>query len=286
MRTRVLLVASLVAASALGAEYPVPSNYTCYRAEGPIHVDGRLTESSWIKAPKSNAFVDIVTGKPAFFDTRVALVWDDDYLYFGYTVEEPFVQATLTERDSKIYIENDIEMFIAGKDAYYELELNALNTIYEVFWIWKDVYKAGSPYFGVPEFDVKSHPMMTLSGVGGHEHPRGERWGFLDWDLPGLRHAVFVNGTLNNPKDRDRGWTVELAVPWKGLKWLADGRSLPPKASDVWQIDCSRFQKYDREGKPMDGSAGWTWNCHGHMDSHIPETFTRVRFSNDKVGRE
>jgi hypothetical protein len=286
VKALVLVAALWVTGIVAGADYPPVASYTCYRAEGPIRVDGRLNESSWIKAPRSNPFVDIVTGKPAWHDTRVALIWDDRYLYFGYTIEEPNVQATLTERDSKIYIENDVEMFIAGRDAYYELELNARNTVYEVFWIWKDMYKPGSPYFGVPEFDVKSHTVMPLSGVGGHIHPRGERWGFLDWDLPGLKTAVFVDGTLNNPKDRDRGWTVELAVPWQGLKWLADGRPLPPKEGDVWRVDCSRFQKFGPDGKTMNGGAGWTWNRHGHYDSHIPETFTRVRFSAEKVGRE
>ena len=53
-------------------------------------------------APKSTPFVDIVTGEPAWFDTRVAMLWDDDYLYFGFTAEETDVWGTLTERDSKI----------------------------------------------------------------------------------------------------------------------------------------------------------------------------------------
>jgi hypothetical protein len=35
-----------------------PARYTCYRAAGPIAIDGRLDEPSWQRAPKSNAFVD------------------------------------------------------------------------------------------------------------------------------------------------------------------------------------------------------------------------------------
>jgi hypothetical protein len=38
---------------------------------------------------------------------------------------------------------------------------------------------------------------MVLDGVGGHVHPRGERWGFLDWDFPGLRTAVHVDGVVS-----------------------------------------------------------------------------------------
>jgi len=94
-----------------------PARYTCYRAAGPISIDGKLDEPSWRLAPKSAPFVDIVTGEPAWFDTRVALLWDDVYLYFGFWIEETDVWGTLTGRDSKIWEENDIELFIAGRDA-------------------------------------------------------------------------------------------------------------------------------------------------------------------------
>ncbi len=259
------------------------AHYTCYRAAGPIRVDGRLDEPSWKAAPRSQPFVDIVTGEPAWFDTRVALLWDDEHLYLGFTIEETDVWATLTKRDSKIYEDNDIEVFIAGKDAYYEFQINALDTIYEVFWIWKDALKSGSLYYGRPEFNPETQRVMILSGVGGHVHPRGERWGFLDWDLPGLRHAVQIDGTLNRRNHTDRGWTVELAFPWKGLELLADGRSIPPKDGDVWRIDCSRFQQVTKAGQLIPPGAGWTWNRHGHYDSHIPETFTFVHFSSSVV---
>jgi hypothetical protein len=219
--------------------------------------------------------VDIVSGAPAWFDTRVALLWDDERLYFGFRAEETDVRATLTKRDSKIYEENDLEVFIAARDAYYEFEINALNTVYEVFWIWKDIFKPGSKYFGRPEFDPATQRTLVLDGVGGHVHERGERWGFLDWDYPGLETAVHADGVY--------GWTAELAFPWKGLELLADGRSLPPKHGDVWRIDCSRFEKKGRNGEQLDPCAGWTWNRHGHYDSHIPEVFPYVTFSTQRV---
>jgi hypothetical protein len=185
-----------------------PARYTCYRTNGPLSIDGKLDEPSWMVAPKSTAFVDIVTGQPAWFDTRVALLWDDDNLYFGFWAEETDVWSTLTERDSKIYEENDLEVFIAGQDAYYEFEINALNTVYEVFWIWKDKFLPGMRYFGRPEFDTATQRTMVLDGVGGHVHQRGERWGFLDLNYPGLRAAVHVYGVVNRRDKTDRGWTA------------------------------------------------------------------------------
>ncbi len=139
------------------------AHYTCYRAAGPIRIDGKLDEPSWQHAPQSTPFVDIVTGAPAWFDTRVRLLWDDDHLYFGFTAEETDVWATLTERDSHIWEDNDLEIFIAGRDAYYEFEINALNTIYEVFWVWKDMYYPGSPY-NVPDWDPRGRQDSAAPG--------------------------------------------------------------------------------------------------------------------------
>ena len=264
---------------------PEPARYTSYRAQGPLVIDGKLDEPSWLLAPKSTAFVDIVSGEPAWFDTRVALLWDDEYLYFAFWAEETDVWGTLTKRDSKIYEENDLEVFIAGQDAYYEFEVNALNTLYEVFWIWKDKFLPGTKYFGLPEFSPATQRTMVLDGVGGHVHERGERWGFLDWDYPGLRTGVAVDGVVNRRNGKDRGWTAELAFPWKGLELLRDGRALPPHDGDVWRIDCSRFEKVGKQGEVLDPCAGWTWNCHGHYDSHIPELFPYVTFSTQLVSQ-
>lgn len=249
--------------------------YTCFRTETPLQIDGNPGKPQWLAAPRSSAFVDIVTGEPAWFDTRVRLLWDERFLYFCFTAEETDVWGTLTERDSKIYEENDLEIFIAGKDAYYEFEINALNVIYEVFWVWKDAPR--------PDFDPTGQRILVLDGVGGHVHPRGERWGFLDWDCPGLQHAVQVDGTLNKRDDVDRGWSAEIAIPWSSLAPLADGRSLPPRDGDVWRIDCSRFQKIGPKGEVLDPCAGWTWDRHGHYDSHIPEVFPFITFSTKSV---
>jgi len=48
--------------------------------------------------------------------------------------------------------------------------------------------------------------------------------GFLDWDYPGLRTAVNVDGVMNRRDKTDRGLTAVLAFPWKGLELLRDRR--------------------------------------------------------------
>ena len=266
------------------------AHYTCYRTREPLTVDGHLTEAAWQTAPKSPRFVDMVTGDPAIFDTRAAALWDDQNLYIGFWVEEPFVEAHLTERDALIFMENDVEVFIDGGDCYYEFEVNALNTVYEVFFIWQDAYQRGSK-FDVPEFDLLARKALSFGGnydrTGWHfwkgTHPRGVRWAFLDWDFSGLRSAVQVDGKLNDRSVADKGWTVELAFPWSGMHWLANGRSLPPKDGDVWSLFFGRFEKLELAGTRPQPQPAWCWSKHGVLDTHVPECFTRVHFSSKHV---
>lgn len=261
-------------------------HYTCLRAPGPIRVDGRLDEPSWQVAPRSPRFEDLEEkGRPALLDTTAALLWDDDYLYVGFWLEEPDVWATYTTRDSMICQENDVEVFIAGQDAYYEFELNALGTIMERFYVWQDAYvEAG--YAEIPAFDLLGPGIVdTLGGPwSGHRHPRGRRWAFRSWDMPGLKWGVHIDGSINDPGDVDRGWTAEIAFPWQSLKWLADGRSLPPQDGDTWRMDLSRFEWIRQGGRRV--CPGWAWNCHGVYDSHIPECFTYIHISGATAGEE
>jgi hypothetical protein len=77
---------------------------------------------------------------------------------------------------------------------------------------------------------------------------------------------------------------VEVALPWKGMAWLAkaENRALPPREGDVWRMDFSRFNTY-KEAPPAKDSGGWVWTRHGVWDSHIPECFVKVRFSTNVV---
>ena len=116
-------------------------DYIAQKISEPISIDGNLTKLTWQKAQWSKRFVDMVTGEHSLFNTQTAIVWDDSHLYIAFKAEEPFVEAHLTARDSIIFLENGLELFIDGGDCYYELEVNAANTIYEVFFIWRDAFK-------------------------------------------------------------------------------------------------------------------------------------------------
>jgi len=270
----------------MGARYGVSEDrlveIACPRAAGEVVVDGDLTKPAWRDAPRSPRFVDMVSGEPALYETRVACQWDDARLYVAYWVEEPQVRATLTERDSFVWNDNDVELFVAGDDCYYELEINAFGTVYEAFFVWQDALRRGSR-FDRPELDLYSRNVDLLGGFQDAsrwgKHPRGRRFAFLDFDLAGLETAVRVDGRINDPATTDRGWTVEMALPWKSLALLFDGRTLPPKEGETLRCDFSRFEAVRVHGKALPENPGWSLNPHGVYDSHIPESFSVVRFS-------
>jgi hypothetical protein len=254
------------------------------RTTTAIKVDGKLDEASWKAAEVSPDFVDLISGKPAFLKTNVSVLWDDTNLYIGYRIQEPKVTAKFKKEDDPIYQDNDVEFFIAGEDAYYEFEINAFGTIYDGMFVWQKSY-VPSGIAKLPEFDRTKPGVQSqeFNGVGFTTHPRGLRWAFLDWDFRDLQAAVHVDGTLNDDSDEDQGWTVEVAIPWKKLAVLnlSKPRSLPPKPGDVWRIDFSRFNQY-KAPPPAEDSGGWALSYHGVWDSHIPEVFPFVTFT-DKV---
>jgi hypothetical protein len=250
-----------------------------------VVIDGNLDKPLWQNAFWSHRFVDMVTGAPGMFDTRTAILWSDTHLYVAFRCEEPFVEARQTERDSIVFLENDLELFIDGGDCYYELEVNAANTVYEVFFIWKDAYHRGGR-FDLPEFDVHGPNAYTFGGDYDRSgatfwkgtHPRGIRWAFTDYDLPGLQTAVRVQGTLNDNTDIDTGWTLEIAIPWASLHHLANGRPLPPKPGDTWTFFLGRFERLMAGGREIEPHPAMVLTPHGVFDTHLPDKWSRVAF--------
>ena len=243
------------------APFPHPKGYVCYRATMPITIDGALSDTAWDMAPWTDAFVDIEGARQPRprFRTRVKMLWDDDALYIAAELEEPHVWATLTEHDSVVFRDNDFEVFLdpdGDNHLYGELELNAHNTTWDL--LLPKPYKDGGKAVNA-------------------------------WEITHLKTAVRVDGTLNDPRDKDTGWTVEIRWPWRGLKEL--GRVVvPPKDGDQWRINFARVE-WDAEitggtyrkvkGKP---EANWVWSPQGVIDMHRPERWGYVQFSTATSG--
>jgi hypothetical protein len=241
----------------------VPRSYVCYRAETPILIDGRLTDPAWRHAPWTEPFNDIRGSQwpDPTFRTRARLLWDNEYLYIGALLEEPHVWGTLTERNAIIFYDNDFEIFIdpdGDNHNYYEFEVNALNTIWEL--TLTKPYKDGGP---------------ATHGT----------------NIAGLRSAVFVDGSLNAPFDTDQYWSVEVAIPWAGLSRYNEGNT-PPSEGDRWRIN---FSRVEWQHEIVDGAYrkvpdtpedNWVWSPQGIVDMHRPERWGFVQFSSQTPGTD
>ncbi|HJZ54975.1 MAG TPA: carbohydrate-binding family 9-like protein, partial [Gemmataceae bacterium] len=242
--------------------FPHPKGYVCHRAAAPPLIDGALTDEAWADAPWTDPFVDIEGDrKPApRYRTRVKMIWDDEALYIGAELEEPHVWATLTDHDAVIFHDPDFEVFLdpdGDNHLYAELELNALNTTWDL--LLTKPYKDGGKAINA-------------------------------WEITGLKSAVRIDGTLNDPQDNDRGWTVEIRWPWTGLKELSGG-AVPPKDQDRWRVNFSRVEwdtrvvggKYEKvKGRP---EHNWVWSPQGVIDMHRPERWGYVQFSTAQPGK-
>jgi hypothetical protein len=238
-----------------------PRTYVAPRLSTAPTIDGRLDDDGWKGAAWTTTFVDIEgerKGAPRL-QTRAKMAWDDQSFYIAAELEEPDVWGTLTERDAVIFRDNDFEVFIdpdGDTHAYYELEVNALATPWDLLLI--KPYRDGGPAINA-------------------------------WDIARLQVGVDVQGSLNKPDDRDRGWSVELALPWTSLKEAASPHR-PPAPGDRWRVNFSRVQwqtdvvqgktvKRRRPGtsEPLPED-NWVWSPQGVIDMHVPERWGYVQF--------
>ena len=240
---------------------PAPRGYVCFKADKAPVIDGKLDDEAWKAAQWSEDFVDIEGSKKPKprFRTRMKMLWDDKALYIAAELEEPHLWGNITEHDAVIFHDPDFEVFLdpdGDNHLYAELELNAKNTTWDL--LLSKPYKDGG---------------KAING----------------WEIVGLKTAVALNGTLNNPRDTDTGWSVEIAWPWEGIKELSNV-PVPPKDGDRMRINFSRVEwdttiengKYVKvKNRP---EHNWVWSPQGVIDMHRPERWGYLQFSTKTNG--
>ncbi len=238
----------------------LPRHYLCPWTDTEIQIDGALTDPAWETTVWSEPFVDIEGDRKPLpkYPTKMKMLWNQNYLYIAAELTEPDLWATITKHDEVIFRDNDFEVFIdpdGDNFDYPELELNALNTTWDL--LLPRPYKDGGQANNA--FDIK-----------------------------GLKTAVKLNGTLNNPIDRDKSWTVEIAWPWSAFKQLTKV-SLPPREQDLWRMNFSRVEwKLTVENNiykkmPNLPESNWIWSPQGVIDMHRPEHWGYVEFTKKPI---
>ncbi|HBS87836.1 MAG: hypothetical protein A2W91_11025 [Bacteroidetes bacterium GWF2_38_335] len=243
--------------------------YLCQRSSDKIVIDGGLSEKSWQNALWSDCFVDIEGDKQPVpeFSTRMKMIWDDSCLYIAAEIVEPDIWATLTERESVIFYDNDFEVFIdpdGDTHNYAEFEINAFGTEWDLLLV--KPYRNGGP------------PL-------------------IQWDIDGVKSAVKIHGTINKPGDKDDKWIVEMAIPFKSLFEISIDKNAP-EIGEYWRMNFSRVQwktqvvdgkyvklKNETTGKNLP-EQNWVWSPQGAIDMHRPEKWGYVQFSNLPAGSE
>ncbi|WP_343487935.1 carbohydrate-binding family 9-like protein [Allomuricauda sp. d1] len=241
-----------------------PRTYVAYKTTDKINVDGLADEVSWKKSPFTDNFIDIEGIKKPKFEAKAKMLWDEENFYVFARMEEPHVWGNLKQRDTIIFYNNDFEIFIdpdGDTHNYYELEINSLNTPWDLF--------LTKPYRN-----------------GGK---------VLDsWDAQGLKSAIYVDGTINDPSDLDKGWSIEIAIPWSAITEAASDGNLPE--NKYWRVNFSRVNwdfnvengNYHREKDASDNylpEYNWVWSPQWVVNMHEPEHWGYVFFSGNMPER-
>ena len=180
-----LFLALVVAGSAQAQEvFPapdVPLTIRAARVQGTVHLDGDLSETDWQRVAPARGFrqTEPQQGNPATFDTEVRILYDDKNLYIGAICYDTTGTPGVRVPD----LRRDFN--------YFQNDL---------FGISLDPFRDGrnavvfqtNPYGGQRDIQV----------IDGIIYNR-------DWD------AVWdVRTTVT-----DRGWVVEMAIPWFTLRY-------------------------------------------------------------------
>ncbi len=244
-----------------------PKQYVAKLTPVKPNIDGNLEEKAWENVTWTTLFLDIEGDKKPmpFLNTRCKMIWDKEYLYIAADLTEPHVWANVKEHDEIVFFDNDFEVFIDpdnDSQNYFEIEMNALNTIWDLY--------LPRPY-------------------------RNQGAALFNWEARGMKTAVKIKGTINDPSAQDEGWTLEMAIPYRALQVGNDVET--PKAGDFWRINFSRVEwdtdviggkyikKKDASGKNLP-ERNWVWSPQGVVNMHLPERWGYLHFAEGTYSME
>jgi len=220
---------------------PAPKRVLVPKLQGPVTVDGDLSEPVWTKAAVLTPFFQNDGSGPEREKTVVRIWYDDTALYLGWTCIDSDIQATFTARDSKFWEEEVVEFFVTSKtlERYFELQWNPLGGVFDAI------------------IDNKLDQQGVSTNFNG------------DWSFTanGMKSAVKVKGTVGNSNDKDEMWHVEVALPFAAMG------ELTPKPKAVWRANFYRFNRAkDRPPELL------SWSPTRFPSFHQPARFGYLEF--------
>jgi hypothetical protein len=220
---------------------PLPK-YEVKRATSPIVIDGKLDDKAWAAANTTELTFPWESQTGAKQKTVARLLWDDENLYVSYECEDADITAQFTQRDDPTWRDDAVEIFInplpdRQTNAYIGLEMNARGVLFDYL-------------------SVAVTPSSRLI--------------FKRFNLEGVKVATSLNGTLNKRDDKDRGWSLEVSIPWVNFQEFS-GR---PTVGAVWSFNLNRWDGVE----PNRRMSIWSDSMLEKPGPHAPERFGEMRF--------
>jgi len=230
---------SALAVAAQAAAAPAVPDYAVRRAPAPIVVDGRIDAAEWAAASPAVEFIfpwESQTGPKQ--KTLARLLWDDRCLYVAYACADADITASIREKDAFVFRDDTVEIFLNVKPEqsshYYCVEINVAGTVMDYVCV-----------------DAKYY--------------------LRRFDLAGFRSGIRVDGTPNAPEDADRGWSLEMAIPWENFRDTAP----PPRVGTVYTANLNRWDGRDPDRRlSVWADSGLDW-----PHPHAPERFGKLVFT-------
>ncbi len=163
--------------------------YKVSRAGEPMVIDGKMDEASWKNAEVQSLNYFFRLDKPVEQqNSKFRMLWDDANLYLFYECEDTSLTARETKFDGRTYIDDCAEFFVVPvPDSIYMhfgFEINVTEVRYDYIVLWKFY---------------------------------NDRTFFISGYNPEYKVKVTYNGTINNDKDKDKGWNMEFAIPFSAF---------------------------------------------------------------------
>lgn len=188
---------------------------TCRWAAQPPVIDGKLDDPCWKDAEVIDKFAAYWARTPRQ-GTEVRLAWDDEALYYAATMTDAEMKSFGEKRNETLWNGDVFELFLKPREdspEYFEFQANPRGVVFEMAFRHRGDYPPSAT----------EAPALGTSAV------------------------AIVEGTLDRPGDKDKGWTVEGRIPWTALKLTG----AKPKPGDRWKFAICRYDHGPEGTEPV-----------------------------------
>ncbi|HLN22227.1 MAG TPA: carbohydrate-binding family 9-like protein [Bacteroidales bacterium] len=184
--------------------------YKVAKASAPITIDGKMDEDAWKGAEVQEFNYFYRADKPSENQkSKFRMLWDDQNIYLFYQCEDTSLTARETNYDGRPYLDDCAEFFCVPipdtVNCHFGFEINITKARYDYVMLWY--------YYNNRSVFIRDYN-------------------------PEYKLEVTYDGTINNDKDKDKMWQMEIAIPLNAFtNFQMMGR---PKAGVKWAFQAVR----------------------------------------------